>query len=235
MGDFNSSAKEDPIKVFTDAGWTDLLATKARGQYTYTFDGELQSLDHVIASPAANDRVTKAAVWPINSPEWVGREYWNAATEAGTPVPFERPRPDRRRRQPDGPAVQGRHRPGHGQRLPRPHRAGRALRWHRRSVECGQGDPGRQPEHRVRGGRRHDRRVDVHVVHPEGRADHRGAQRRRARRELGGQPRVRPGLRRPHRPGDAAGALGLPRCQRLREGHHHPRTAGVLDTRSSTA
>src|SRR4029079_17715942 len=52
VGDFNSSAKEDPIKVFTDAGWTDGLFNKARGQYTYTFDGELQSLDHVIASPA---------------------------------------------------------------------------------------------------------------------------------------------------------------------------------------
>ena len=25
VGDFNSYAKEDPIKVFTDAGWTDLL------------------------------------------------------------------------------------------------------------------------------------------------------------------------------------------------------------------
>ena len=85
VGDFNSSAKEDPIKVFTDAGWTDVLFSKARGQYTYTFDGELQSLDHVIASPAAAKRVTNAAVWPINSPEWVGREYWNTATEAGTP------------------------------------------------------------------------------------------------------------------------------------------------------
>ena len=40
-GDFNSYAKEDPIKVFTDAGWSDLLFTHARGQYTYTFDGEL--------------------------------------------------------------------------------------------------------------------------------------------------------------------------------------------------
>ena len=28
------------------------------GQYTYTFDGELGSLDHVIASPAAADKVT---------------------------------------------------------------------------------------------------------------------------------------------------------------------------------
>ena len=85
VGDFNAYAKEDPIKVFTDAGWNDLLFTKARGQYTYTFDGELGSLDHVITSPTANDKVTKAAVWSINSPEWSGREYWGPAAEAGTP------------------------------------------------------------------------------------------------------------------------------------------------------
>ena len=85
VGDFNAYAKEDPIKVFTDAGWNDLLFTKARGQYTYTFDGELGSLDHVITSPTASDKVTKAAVWSINSPEWSGREYWGPAAEAGTP------------------------------------------------------------------------------------------------------------------------------------------------------
>ena len=85
VGDFNSYAQEDPIKVFTNAGWTDLLFAKAPGQYTYTFDGELGSLDHVIASPAAADKVTKAAVWTINAPEWSGREYWGPAAEAGTP------------------------------------------------------------------------------------------------------------------------------------------------------
>ena len=85
VGDFNSYAKEDPMKVFADAGWSDLLFTKARGQYTYTFDGELGSLDHVIASPAATTRVTGAGVWSINSPEWAGREYWGTAAEAGTP------------------------------------------------------------------------------------------------------------------------------------------------------
>lgn len=81
VGDFNSYAKEDPIKVFTDAGWSDLLFTKARGQFTYSFDGELGSLDHVIASPAASDKVAKAAVWSINSPEWSAREYWGSAAE----------------------------------------------------------------------------------------------------------------------------------------------------------
>ncbi|MDF0512461.1 ExeM/NucH family extracellular endonuclease [Agromyces sp. H3Y2-19a] len=81
VGDFNSYAKEDPIKVFTDAGWTDLVFSRARGQYTYSFDGELGSLDHVIASPAAASRVQKTAVWSINSPEWAGREYWGPAAE----------------------------------------------------------------------------------------------------------------------------------------------------------
>jgi 5'-nucleotidase len=85
VGDFNSYAKEDPIQVFVKAGWTDVLFSNARGQYTYTFDGELGSLDHVIASPAANDRITKAGVWSINSPEWSQREYWGSAAEAGTP------------------------------------------------------------------------------------------------------------------------------------------------------
>lgn len=85
VGDFNSYAKEAPIKVFTDAGWSDLLFTTARGQYTYTFDGELGSLDHVLASPAAADRVTGTGVWSINSPEWSQREYWGTAAEAGTP------------------------------------------------------------------------------------------------------------------------------------------------------
>lgn len=85
VGDFNAYAKEDPMKVFADAGWSDLLFTKARGQYTYTFDGELGSLDHVIASPSAADKVTNAGVWSINSPEWAGREYWAPAAEAGTP------------------------------------------------------------------------------------------------------------------------------------------------------
>ena len=55
------------------------------GQYTYTFDGELGSLDHVIASKAADDKVTGPRVWSINSPEWSGREYWGPAAEAGTP------------------------------------------------------------------------------------------------------------------------------------------------------
>lgn len=85
IGDFNAYGKEDPIDVFTSNGWSDLVADKAAGQYTYTFDGELGSLDHVIASPSLTASITGAGVWGINSPEWSDRGYAFGATEAGTP------------------------------------------------------------------------------------------------------------------------------------------------------
>jgi len=84
LGDFNAYSEEDPVQVFTDAGWSDLVADRTDGQYTYTFDGELGSLDHVIASPAMSAQVTGVGVWGINSAEWSDRQYEFAATEAGT-------------------------------------------------------------------------------------------------------------------------------------------------------
>ncbi|QDE34103.1 ExeM/NucH family extracellular endonuclease [Microbacterium foliorum] len=85
IGDFNAYAKEDPIEVFTSEGWSDVAGEKAPGQHTYTFDGELGSLDHVLASPSLAESITGAGVWSINSPEWSDRGYAFGATEAGTP------------------------------------------------------------------------------------------------------------------------------------------------------
>ncbi len=84
MGDFNAYSEEDPVQVFTDAGYSDLVADLTDDQYTYTFDGELGSLDHVIASPAMAAQVTGVGVWGINSAEWGDRQYSFGATEAGT-------------------------------------------------------------------------------------------------------------------------------------------------------
>lgn len=84
MGDFNAYSEEDPVQVFTDAGYSDLVADLTDDQYTYTFDGELGSLDHVIASPAMAAQVTGVGVWGINSAEWSDRQYSFGATEAGT-------------------------------------------------------------------------------------------------------------------------------------------------------
>ncbi|WDH79541.1 ExeM/NucH family extracellular endonuclease [Microbacterium esteraromaticum] len=85
IGDFNAYSEEDPIDVFASEGWSSLVADRTDGQYTYTFDGELGSLDHVIASPSLVPSITDAAVWAINSPEWSDRGYAFGAAETGTP------------------------------------------------------------------------------------------------------------------------------------------------------
>ncbi|WP_243230583.1 ExeM/NucH family extracellular endonuclease [Microbacterium sp. CIAB417] len=85
LGDFNAYGQEDPIDVFAQAGWTDLVPAQAEGQYTYTYDGELGSLDHAIASPSLAASVTGTGVWSINSPEWSDRGYAFGAAESGTP------------------------------------------------------------------------------------------------------------------------------------------------------
>jgi 5'-nucleotidase len=73
VGDFNAYEKEDPILVLTDAGYTDL--GPITGEYTYSFGGQVGSLDHVLASPAAADVVAGADIWNINAYEPVASEY----------------------------------------------------------------------------------------------------------------------------------------------------------------
>jgi len=84
MGDFNAYSEEDPIQALTDAGWSDLVADLTDDQYTYTFDGELGSLDHVIASPGIAAQVTGVGVWGINRP---------SGATASTPSARPRPAP----------------------------------------------------------------------------------------------------------------------------------------------
>ncbi|UEL29210.1 ExeM/NucH family extracellular endonuclease [Pseudarthrobacter sp. L1SW] len=79
IGDFNAYAKEDPINVFTAAGYVnqDEKARNADGsaKHSYLFGGMVGSLDHILASPAANAAVTGADIWNINSVESVALEY----------------------------------------------------------------------------------------------------------------------------------------------------------------
>lgn len=85
LGDFNAYGEEDPVQVLTAAGLTDLVPEKAEGQYTYSFNGALGSLDHAFVTPSMASAVTGVGVWEINSAEWGDRGYAFAATEAGTP------------------------------------------------------------------------------------------------------------------------------------------------------
>jgi 5'-nucleotidase len=85
LGDFNAYSQEDPMNVFAQAGYIDLVPEHAEGQYTYTFDGELGSLDHAVATSSLAAKITGTGVWGINSAEWSDRGYAFGATEAGTP------------------------------------------------------------------------------------------------------------------------------------------------------
>lgn len=79
IGDFNAYAKEDPLNVLTAAGYVnqDDKARNADGsaKHSYLFGGLVGSLDHILASPAANGVVTGADIWNINSVESVALEY----------------------------------------------------------------------------------------------------------------------------------------------------------------
>ncbi|MET0304185.1 MAG: ExeM/NucH family extracellular endonuclease [Microbacteriaceae bacterium] len=85
LGDFNAYAQEDPVQALTSAGFVDLVPAEAPGEYTYSFDGQLGSLDHALASPSLAEAVSGVGVWGINAPEWGDRGYAFGATEAGTP------------------------------------------------------------------------------------------------------------------------------------------------------
>ncbi|WP_458779534.1 ExeM/NucH family extracellular endonuclease [Arthrobacter sp. D3-16] len=79
IGDFNAYAKEDPINVFTAEGYVnqDEKARNADGtaKHSYLFGGMVGSLDHILASPAADAAVAGADIWNINSVESVALEY----------------------------------------------------------------------------------------------------------------------------------------------------------------
>jgi 5'-nucleotidase len=73
LGDFNAYKGEDPIRKIVDAGY--VSQGVKTGKETYAYDGGTGSLDHIFASPAADELVTGADVWNINSVESVALEY----------------------------------------------------------------------------------------------------------------------------------------------------------------
>ena len=72
IGDFNAYAQEDPVDALAAGG---LLTNQvdrfgsAADRYSFVFDGEAGSLDHALASAAAQSVVSGAAHWHINTDE----------------------------------------------------------------------------------------------------------------------------------------------------------------------
>jgi predicted extracellular nuclease len=70
LGDLNAYAKEDPVRVLLEAGYSDLLPLFAGSQsYSYVFDGQWGSLDHALASGSMVLQVAGAADYHTNADE----------------------------------------------------------------------------------------------------------------------------------------------------------------------
>lgn len=77
VGDLNAYAQEDPLDVIEDAGFTDLseMFVPEEERYSFVFDGQSGSLDHVLAGPGLLGDVTGATEWHINADEPLILDY----------------------------------------------------------------------------------------------------------------------------------------------------------------
>lgn len=81
MGDMNAHSKEDPIRKFETAGYTNLLKLYHGDTiYSYSYKGEVGLLDHAIANNSMKSQVTGATVFHINTDEDRKFEYQNTFT-----------------------------------------------------------------------------------------------------------------------------------------------------------
>ena len=70
LGDMNSYNYEDPIQVFKNASYVDLVATyNGPDAYSYGFEGQWGNLDHILASQSLAGQIAGATVWHINADE----------------------------------------------------------------------------------------------------------------------------------------------------------------------
>lgn len=71
MGDLNSYAMEDPIREFTDNGYTNLADAFGgnASSYSFIFDSYSGSLDHILATASLTAQTTGVTKWHINADE----------------------------------------------------------------------------------------------------------------------------------------------------------------------
>ena len=75
-GDMNSYAKEDPIKAFETAGYTNIVSSfGGPDAYSYVYNGQWGYLDYAIASPSLLAQTAGTADWHINADEPTALDY----------------------------------------------------------------------------------------------------------------------------------------------------------------
>lgn len=74
LGDLNAYTMEDPIRFLVGEGYEDLQARLAN-PYSYVFDGQIGSLDQLMASASLAAQVTGVTEWHINADEADALDY----------------------------------------------------------------------------------------------------------------------------------------------------------------
>lgn len=74
LGDLNSYFREDPIDTLKAAGYEN-LQERIDDPYSYVFDGQIGSLDYILANGTLADQVTGITEWHINADEADALDY----------------------------------------------------------------------------------------------------------------------------------------------------------------
>lgn len=69
MGDFNAYAQEDPIQSLLKSGYYNRIDAFNPQAYSYVYDAQAGSLDHLLVSGLLTGRVVNQAKWSINADE----------------------------------------------------------------------------------------------------------------------------------------------------------------------
>ena len=69
LGDFNAYAKEDPLQLLAAAGYHNRIEHFEPQGYSYVYDAQAGSLDHILVSDALHGRVLMQQHWLINADE----------------------------------------------------------------------------------------------------------------------------------------------------------------------
>jgi FG-GAP-like repeat/FG-GAP repeat len=80
VGDLNAYRQEDPLTTLNNAGYTNLFGAES---YSYQFDGQWGSLDHVLANSSLNSQVAGATKWHVNADEPIVLDYNTEFKTAG--------------------------------------------------------------------------------------------------------------------------------------------------------
>ncbi len=76
LGDLNAYAREDPLQVLADAGFTDLAALELGSDaYSFVFDGQIGTLDYALSNDALTAKLAGVTEWHINADEADALDY----------------------------------------------------------------------------------------------------------------------------------------------------------------